>query len=536
MTWSARLDRRASAWWILAGLAASSGCTVRCPDGEVEADGRCVPATLIGDEDDGGLSRSDTEADIPPSDALRLDVGTERVRLRPSLSVNVPVEVTGGAANDDPITIDVHGLPAGVRADSLSLPPGGSGTLMLTAAADAAPTGPTPIVVRGRRGDEIDEVELSLVLAGASGSAVVTFGTEGRVTVPLAAEIALTPRLLAHDGGFVVAGRASGSESTPFVPILRYSETGTLDTEFGAQGHASDTGSPSLVAIFALAMQGENILALGTSTASAGSGTTYSLHLRSFTAGGRTNPQFGVSGNAYVTATTAPSSMLIAGMVAGTRGIYVHVPSAVYAYRLVGTRDMAFGENGTVPFEEGGVIGLLARRDHGVLVFESGSSSTIIRALDTIGAPALDFGVDGSVQIPFTAIALSRWDEAGRLTLPVHFGDGATGLLRIDAEGNIAEDFGEDGTVVVGSNSSDQVFAAYPLTDGSTLAVGMGGLVRRVDSAGEVDPEFGIGGEINLGVFFATSIVVDEERGILTYFAPSGLSSSLPMILGQVWL
>jgi len=134
----------------------------------------------------------------------------------------VPVTITASGTSTGPISVRLDGLPSGVAASPLTLAPGSSGTLTLSASLSAgqegfSPSGPsmttswtTPVTVVGAAGSTQSAAQFSLIVsisnpsfapaASAINLAIVNINTNGVAIVSKAVDVPGTISITSADG------------------------------------------------------------------------------------------------------------------------------------------------------------------------------------------------------------------------------------------------------------------------------------------------------------------------------------------------
>ena len=187
-----------------------------------------------------------------------------------------------------------------------------------------------------------------------------SFGGDGIVTTDLGTRTDIARALVIQpgDGGIVVAGTVDGD-----VALVRYTDTGEVDTSFGDQGVTiTDFGSDDFANGVALTSDGQ-ILVAGHSL---GAGLTTDFALARYSANGELDDSFGSSG--IVLTDIGGGDDFAEGLTVDADGRIVVVGRAtsstildlaVVRYDREGALDTGFGENGiiTADFHGSGEFG-----------------------------------------------------------------------------------------------------------------------------------------------------------------------------------
>lgn len=149
-------------------------------------------------------------------------------------SETVPVTIERLNGYDGPVVLRPEGLPEGLTAASISIPPGAhDGELVVHAAAERSQGKASFSVTAGRDASDParGEASVQVFVRGPSGTLDTTFGDGGMVTGTIGD---FSHGVVSPDGKIVAVGQ--GSEG---IQAARFHADGTLDSSFGAQGIAS---------------------------------------------------------------------------------------------------------------------------------------------------------------------------------------------------------------------------------------------------------------------------------------------------------
>jgi uncharacterized delta-60 repeat protein len=407
---------------------------------EASADG----ALGDGGAGDGLAADSSGKDTAAPQQSLVVTILPSSVSLPVGYSQSVMVLLSRGGGLEGAAAITVGGLPAGVTADSLTIPSSeSSGELRLTAPAGTAVTSAT-VTIDAAVGTLTSSALLSLsVVAAQAGSLDPSFGTAG-VTVALP-DLSPSAAALQTDGSIVVVGSAPYS-ATPMgsqLAVARFHSDGSLDTSFGKKGEA----------LFPL------------------------------------TPGFDSEG--AVVSVQTDGKILVGGVSLNVHGTD---PYAILRLESDGTLDTSFGKGGVVTPDTAGATGpfvgsLVQQADGAIAALMSGGTDFVLR-LTATGDVDDTFGTMG--QSATFVGGTSSWAD---LELAVDAsGDflaiGGSGVVRLAPEGSLDPTFNGStklaglGPVVAPDGS---VFTGVP-ADASFAAV------TKLTSAGLTDTTYGTSG------------------------------------------
>jgi uncharacterized delta-60 repeat protein len=427
------------------------------------------------DGDDGGTLSGFTVA-----------TAVERLFLRQGESAPLEVSVQREADFDDPITVELAGLPSGVTAEPLALDGDASSGTMTVSAADDSAQGAVDIDVTGRAGDATGDTGLHLVVAGPPGTVDRSFADDGvfiysfQGTASSGEGIAVQP-----DGKLVVTGASGGNVLT-----LRLAPDGSLDDTFGDQGAALHGAGSSGGRVVATA-GADRILVGGVAQPAAVS----DMALFAYTAAGDRDATFGVDGVAF--ADTAAS--------AGTMGQIVVEPDGDILAIGTGVSDV-FADQDALHVFRYSPTGAQDPAFHITRVGLSPTSAIVDRS--------------GRLVIAGTTFVADEFDFFLARYLPdgapdPTFGDGGAALLNFAADGIV---------------SADAALAILEETDGKLLVTGSvlsGGFelagLARYNPDGTLDPTFGQGGIATppVAIHAAGATFDSAGRPLVLGFAPS---------------
>lgn len=458
------------------------------------------------------------------------------------------------------ITVTVSGLPAGVTADSLSIP-GNRGSVVLRVASTAE-LGPSSLTVRGVSGSTSATAPLQLQVV-QPGGLDVSFGAgsaiPGMVITPFDSSDGGTSSILRAvavqpDGKIVVVGNRTRStpplcgpmmnQNCVGVAVARYNSDGTLDSNFG--GTQVRDPPPRGVSIVlesdpahATTANAVTVSDGGILVAASGPSDT----LLQYTVDGILDPAFnadaGTPGRAQLTivgkaaAVVDEEKILVAGQTNSAPSAF-----ALARYALDGTVDPTFGDGGVLARPFGGVTGSPSANGATFTAEKakvagsatiSSRSGVAVMSFDITGTGSVDESFNGTGQ---ALIQLGSVSSTGNAVLDL---DGGTvivantrdpanhadvALVRYQPDGGLDFSFGADGGVartLFAPDAGNGIVNAAAAFGGKIVAAGTvsgGGstnnrfLVLRYNSDGSPDTAFGVDGSgvlINVPSIFGSN-------------------------------
>lgn len=375
----------------------------------------------------------------------------------------------------------------------------------------------------------------------APGDLDPTFGTGGRVIVDIENDNDLPVGMHLQPDGKIIVGRSNKAENDDF-SVLRFNPDGSPDTSFGTDGRSSlDIPETKGTTQVLLRQPDGKIVAAGETLASV-SQATPRLGLVRYLENGSPDPTFGNGGVAiqsddvryeWVTsiALQPDGRLLVAGNVRRTARREI----VVARFEPDGSLDRSFGEDGYAfgngnTGEYGGQLSL--QSDGTFLVFASVESvmpedwydwSPAIMRFHADGSPDTAFGDNGRALIlseaEFRAVVTQ---SDGRMLLaaandPYAWGLAYCGavLTRVHADGRRDDSFGIDGVKQVSLGGCAPLGGAMLIDPTGNIVVdsaqstndvpdgiidSLDYVVTRLDSSGEMDSSFAVGGQAVLDV------------------------------------
>jgi len=327
-----------------------------------------------------------------------------------------------------------------------------------------------------------------------SGALDTTFGTDGRVTTPIASSSSYDfayDLAIQADGKFVVAGSTDWGTG-PYFALARYGINGNLDPDFGGSGKVVTgfgTGNDEANSV-AVRADGRIVVA-----GFSGSGTSQDFALAGYNPDGSLDTSFGTGGRV-----TTPIGLATND---GINGIAIQSDGKIVAagYSYDGTkRNFA-----------------LARYN------PNGSLDTTFGAGGKLTTP---IGANNDLANCIAVQADGKIIAAGYSTNGTHF-DFA--LARYNPNGSLDATFGTGGRVTteIGLDASDVIADIAIQTDGKIVAVGYTHTtsagwdfaLARYNTDGTLDTSFGAGGKVvtAIGTFndYARSVAIQSDGKII---------------------
>jgi uncharacterized delta-60 repeat protein len=419
--------------------------------------------------------------------SFTIALADDKLPVLQGTTATVEITVTRAAGFADAVTVTAAGLPAGATLAPVTIAAAVTrATLVVTAAAEAPHSLPTPVTVRGAAGALEATRPLTVTVTGAPGALDTSFAG-GKVIVPMGASddyafaMAVQP-----DGKLIVAGRAA--EHRGDLALLRLERDGVIDTTFGSGGKVLTDVAGGADTAYAVAVQPDGkIVVAGSATVGASLDFVVARYLPSgaidATFGAAATPglittAFGANSDTAYALVLQPDGKIVVGGETSQGSSTTGVDFALARFTASGALDPTFGDAAT----PGKVVTSIAANS----------------GRDTIYALALQ-------------------DLGGEQRIVAADGEGDFALARYTANGQIDAGFGVSGKVkgvygsVIGAARAVAVTA-----DGKLLIAGnhQGDFaLARFSSDGKIDPTFGgsAAGKV------VTPIAVDnddEARGL----------------------
>ncbi|ACY18887.1 delta-60 repeat domain-containing protein [Haliangium ochraceum] len=515
--------------------------------------------SILGLDDFGPAPVVDPDAG-PDNELLRFRAVPNQVDVPLGGSVAVPVEIDRPSDFDQVVTILVQESIEGLTSTEANIAPAEDTAELILHAGPGLSLGETrAITLRASGGDESTTAMMSIVIVAGFGTLDPAFGDAGLVldnAVPQAGQGARVEEFIDvvvfEDGSFAAVGVLSLETGSPMA-VIKYSAAGVRDISFGDQG-------ATVVPFFACSpFDGGSSLALAADGGLIVSGFQRNSGDADFTVarldpdgsfdGGFANNGIFRGGNGedfeHTCGVTIDDQQRIVGVGIGANEIGGGTDienSQFVAFRLLsgGQVDNSFSGDGIIDF---GAADEMFAND--VAIDSQNRIVVAAGALDRAAAVRLlangtldnSFGDGGIVVLPAVAefefvsdIVLD--DDDGLILSGSWFNGeppnvGEEWLMRkLDADGNIASEFGDGGSVLV-SRSGDisSILDLIRLPDGSFMALGselLGNTAREVaaisrfSAEGALDPFVGQDGFAQIEAFvFAHAGTLHGEDGVI---------------------
>jgi uncharacterized delta-60 repeat protein len=504
-----------------------------------------------------------------------------RVRIAEGASSAVDVTLARNAF-DEPVTVSVTGLPAGVSADPLTIATD-TGTLMLHVAAGAT-QGDAALTVTATGGTRSHDAPLSLLAMGPPGTLDRSFSSSGALTNPpvgVGRAMVIQP-----DGKIVIAG--SVRRTTNDLLVVRYLPSGVLDPAFsGGMVIVDSQGFNNIATAVALQPDGK-IVVVGAVGAVAGN-DSHGLVMRFNTDGSR-DPAFGTNGRVQLELNAAGAiqftglhgaavqpdgGIVVAGIV--TTATSSDFEAVVARLAPNGGLDNSFGTGEgriQVPFGPGvdGFAALALQPDGKIVVAgttaQGSANISMFARLTTAGRLDTSFNTDGAISIDLGDMGASGGDLAfgtsiafqpdGKLVATGSASSGAgfdACIVRLNGTDGLPDSgFGVSGVKVVSlaSGHVDRIVGLALQPDGkfvlggsvpnAAVSTNFDVVLARFGSSGALDFGFGTGGVVTRelsGVTDASdqplSIRLDADGRILITGSFSAAAGAEKLLLARYW-
>ena len=517
-----------------------------CAETSCEETRTCASASTGGADGGGtggwsgtGSTGSGGTAGQPPVGSFGISAASKSITLIESSQVDLVVNVARNDMND-PVTVDLVGLPAGVTASPVIAAASDASVKLVIQAGVGVKHTTTAITVRGKAGADEKTAPVDLSVRGAPGAKDNGFGTGGE-TVGVVWGQWSRPRALAlgPDQKIYVAGEAgSTAANTHAYFVARLTSAGELDTSFGQAGvvvryETAGTGAHVARGLF--------VDPQGRSVVGGILGTTQSFVAR-FDTAGALDSTFGTAGEVV-------GSGFVANAVAqqAAKTVFVGQTDDGPGYAAVarldadGKPDTAFGVAGLVKVNTGAysstaVVTAIDASNRIVIAGTSSKPGGPLLAARMTPSGALDaFGTAGIAWLdPVTGSTLSGL--AVRPDKRVLIGGGATAngyfVLQLDEQGALDATFGTSGLV---TGNELRIDAMALDAGGRLVAAGRQAQLLRVGrlgTDGKPDTTFGNGGFADPGKDVTPQAVVVQPDGRLVVV---GITSD-KLYLTRIWM
>lgn len=394
-----------------------------------------------------------------------------------------------------------------------------------------------------------------------------TFGSGGTVRTDFSGNIDQANAVaIQPDGKIVAAGSSFSSSKTveDFI-VARYNRNGSLDKRFGNNGKITTDFFRNVDSIEALVIQPDGkILVAGFAQLAGNGGTPRVFALARYTSEGRLDNSFGNGGSLTTSfgGTFAAASAIMLQpdgkiVVAGTADFNPRVPGsgldfAVARYHANGSLDASFGDAGKTVFDFFGSFdqanAAALQPDGKIIVVGSASYDSFNR---DIGFALTRFNPDGSTDFGFGSGGKQISDffdlgakangvaiqPDGRFVVAGTASDNATrpvatdfAVARYNPDGSLDTGFGIGGesSVPFADSATEQANALVLAPDGKIIVAGAAFktfatppdfAVRRYNSDGSIDTNFGTGGAITTdfagGTDQAQAVAIQDDGNVV---------------------
>ncbi len=350
-----------------------------------------------------------------------------------------------------------------------------------------------------------------------------SFGTGGMATLDLAGcpcNEEVHAVAIQADGKIVIAGSAVPGPTgvgTHFV-IARFNANGGVDTGFGTSGKVFINLGGYYEYAYALAIQSDGkIVAAGDSDGD--------FALTRVSRSGRLDGTFGSGGTVrtdFEGSTDEAHGLVIQSdgkIVAG--GIASWSTFGLARYLPNGTLDSSFGNNGKVFGEVGGLASSLALQSDGKLILAGRYGPVLTRFLSN-GQLDLNFGIGGKVEMTGVGATAVAIQADGKIVAGGYADTSSFAALRFDSAGLIDPNFGVAGVASANINPPEYFSGFYNLavqSDSKIVAVGI------VQHNSLTHADFGV-------VRYSSNGVLDSTFGLRADLAVSMTDSPDPILAG----
>ncbi|MCC2974589.1 hypothetical protein [Massilia sp. IC2-476] len=351
------------------------------------------------------------------------------------------------------------------------------------------------------------------------------------------------------DGKLYIMGSYDpGVDDEFYVPFLaRHNADGSVDTSFGNGAGFVPLAADSIAGVgISMKVQADGKLLVATGLTGAG---TSGLKVTRYHADGSLDTSFGTDG---ATTVGFASAFIPTGVLVGQNGAVTVTGSTAVAgssndFGVVrmnanGSLDTGFNGNGKLTIALSQYVDSVSSAElqaDGKLVLggttRSGTSSAtndfaVVR-VNTNGTLDSGFGNGGKVVVPIgagsDAIAAVNVLPGGAILLTGnadHNGAQQLALVKLDANGNLASGFGNNGKVYAPDATPDSARATLIQPDGKIVVVGQWGhdqqlAVTRYNADGSLDTSFADGGRFLMSIRgirdYATAAVLDGDKIVL---------------------
>jgi uncharacterized delta-60 repeat protein len=343
------------------------------------------------------------------------------------------------------------------------------------------------------------------------------------------------------DGKLIVAGSTYGGFA-----IVRYNNTGDLDTAFGSGGKVITPIGGLGATAFSIAIQTDGkIMAAGNNNNASSdfalvrynnNGTLDS----SFGSGGKVTTPIG-NDNDYIMsiAIQADGKIVAAGSSNSGSNYYANYDFALARYNMDGTLDLTFGVNGKsiIDFGADNDCGnsVLIQADKKIIVVGSSQNDIALARYNVNGTLDATFGNSGKVRTHYQGSA--DWARSAELQTDGKILVAGMALssywdyllMRYDTNGTLDNTFGDSGKVVTDfMGYNDEGHSVVIQNDGKIIVAGKSNDTSNIEFSlarynydGTLDSTFGYGGKITTSIdswdydVSANSIIIQDDGKIV---------------------
>lgn len=394
--------------------------------------------------------------------------------------------------------------------------------------------------------------DFALARYHADGSLDTDFGGGGKLTMDFNSDVDYATCILVQsDHKILLGGTANNwSGSWDDFGLVRYDNTGALDTDFGIGGKlTTDFNANSSDMAEAMAIQtidgADKIVVAGKTWTSTGydfAVARYNIDGSpdiSFDTDGKITTSFGINSDEAYTVAVQPGNKII---VAGVAYVSGSENFGLVRYNINGSLDTGFGTNGLLAFR----FGNYSARANAILLdgenmmvtgsasIDGWDSNFALLCLDSGGGLVSGFGTGGAVTGYYEsnlnsfikAIALQNVNGENKILVAGSSND-RFALARRNADGSPDKTFGTDGNVftyfsgpgeaeaiaIQNINGVDKIIAAG--VDEDWESGDSTGAIARYNADGALDESFGYSGKTNAGILVATCLAIQADNKIL---------------------
>jgi uncharacterized delta-60 repeat protein len=305
-------------------------------------------------------------------------------------------------------------------------------------------------------------------VSAADGDLDSTFGTDGKVVLPVGLYSQPLAVAIRPDGRILTVGGSTTPQSYYFkLTLVQFNPDGSLDPSFGNGGQVVTDWSGTDGAMgYALSLRpdGKTIVA-GAITANCTNSCDSDFLVARYNPDGSLDPTFGSGGHvatdigstqdvARALALTADGHILLAGST--QVGSFLH--GALARYNPDGSLDPTFGTGGTIiSTGSGNPRHLAMQRDGKIVLTEEIGNSWVVERRNPDGSADSGFGDAGRVYTDFTGNVASATDVAiqpdNRIVVAGYANTAANGnttfiVVRYNPDGSLDATFGDAGRVM----------------------------------------------------------------------------------------